>query len=125
MKQLVESIGRYLLAVTSPLIKHPEAAELRVASSPSGDLVRFRLILKQADVARVIGRNGMTASAIRSLAKAAGEKMGIKVVVHILSDEEVAQSAVSGDASATSPFTADTPAATTGTSTEVGASAIR
>lgn len=89
MKQLVESIGRYLLAVTTPLIKHPEAAELRIASSPAGDLVRFRLILKQSDVARVIGRNGMTASAIRSLAKAAGEKAGIKVVVHILSDEEV------------------------------------
>jgi predicted RNA-binding protein YlqC (UPF0109 family) len=30
----------------------------------------------------------MTASAIRSLAKAAGEKAGIKVVVHILSREE-------------------------------------
>ena len=90
MKQLVESIGRYLLAVTTPLIKHPEAAELRVASSPAGDLVRFRLILKQGDVARVIGRNGMTASAIRSMANPAGEKMGFKVIVHILSDEEVA-----------------------------------
>lgn len=93
MQQLVESIGKYLLTVVSPLIKHPEAAELRVANTAEGDMVRFRLLLEQPDVARVIGRNGMTASAIRSLAKAAGEKRGIKVVVHILSKEEAAAEA--------------------------------
>lgn len=90
MQQLTESIGKYLLAVVSPLIKEPHKAELRVARSAEGDIVRFRLILEQPDVARVIGRNGMTASAIRSLAKAAGEKRGIKVIVHILSHEEAA-----------------------------------
>ncbi len=90
MQELTESIGKYLLAVVSPLIRHPEKAELRVAKSPEGDLVRFRLVLEQPDVARVIGRNGMTASAIRSMAKAAGEKRGIKVIVHILSHEEAA-----------------------------------
>lgn len=88
MQQLIESIGKYLLAVVSPLIKSPETAELRVAQTEDGEGVRFRLLLEQGDVARVIGRNGMTASAIRSLAKAAGEKQGIKVVVHILSREE-------------------------------------
>lgn len=88
MQQLIESIGKYLLAAVSPLIRHPEAAELRVAQTEEGDGVRFRLLLDQGDVARVIGRNGMTASAIRSLAKAAGEKQGIKVVIHILSKEE-------------------------------------
>lgn len=93
MQQLVESIGKYLLAVVSPLIRNPQVAELRVANTAEGDMVRFRLLLEQADVARVIGRNGMTASAIRSLAKAAGEKRGIKVVVHILSKEEAAAEA--------------------------------
>ncbi|MCQ2364042.1 MAG: KH domain-containing protein [Akkermansia sp.] len=88
MQQLIESIGKYLLAVVSPLIEHPDTAELRVAQTEDGESVRFRLLLDQGDVARVIGRNGMTASAIRSLAKAAGEKQGIKVVVHILSREE-------------------------------------
>lgn len=88
MQQLIESIGKYLLAAVSPLIRHPEAAELRVAQTEDGEGVRFRLLLDPGDVARVIGRNGMTASAIRSLAKAAGEKHGVKVVVHILSREE-------------------------------------
>lgn len=66
-------------------------SQLRVAESPQGDAVRFRLILEKTDVARIIGRNGMTASAIRSLAKAAGEKHGIKVIVHMLSHEEAAE----------------------------------
>ena len=88
MQQLIESIGKYLLAAVSPLIRHPENAEMRVARGMEGNMVRFRLVLEQVDVARVIGRNGMTASAIRSLAKAAGEKYGVKVVVHILSREE-------------------------------------
>lgn len=91
MQQLVQNINQYLKTVVFPLIKHPEAAQLRVASSEAGDLVRFRLVLEQSDVARVIGRNGMTASAIRSMAKAAGEKAGIRVVVHILSQDEMQQ----------------------------------
>lgn len=88
MQPLIESIGKYLLAAVSPLIKSPETAELRVAQSEEGDTLRFRLLLDHGDVARVIGRNGMTASAIRALAKAAGEKHGVKVIVHILSREE-------------------------------------
>ena len=51
------------------------------------------MILEKSDVARLIGRNGMTASAIRSLAKAAGEKNGLKVIVHMLSHEEAAAEA--------------------------------
>ena len=95
MQQLIESIGKYLLAAITPLIRNPKAAELRVVASEAGDMLRFRLILEQADVARVIGRNGMTASAIRSPAKSAGEKCGVKVVVHILSRAEAEQSAFS------------------------------
>ena len=88
MQPLTESIGKYLLTVVAPLIQNPDSAELRVAQTEDGEGVRFRLLLDPGDVARVIGRNGMTASAIRSLAKAAGEKQGIKVVVHILSRDE-------------------------------------
>lgn len=93
MQQLIQNISQYLMTVVTPLIQHPEMAQLRVAHSESGDMVRFRLVLEQSDVARVIGRNGMTASAIRSLAKSAGEKSGIKVVVHILSHEELEEEA--------------------------------
>ncbi len=89
MQQLVETIGKYLLAVTSPLLKHPEKAQLRVAQAKDYNMVRFRLVVDPEDVPMLIGRNGMMASAIRSLAKAAGEKQGVRVVVRILSSDEV------------------------------------
>ncbi len=91
MHPAVEQIRQYLQLIALQFVQHPEQAELRVAESPQGDAVRFRLILEKTDVARIIGRNGMTASAIRSLAKAAGEKHGIKVGVQMLSDEEAAE----------------------------------
>ncbi len=95
MRTLVETIGKYLHTVTEPFLTNAGSAELRVARSNEGDLIRFRLILEQEDVARVIGRNGMTASAIRSLAKSVGERHGVRVVVHILSQEEAALDAAS------------------------------
>ena len=91
MHPAVEQIRQYLQLIALQFVQHPEQAELRVAESPQGDAVRFRLILEKTDVARIIGRNGMTASAIRSLAKAAGAKHGIKVIVHMLSHEEAAE----------------------------------
>jgi len=87
MHPAVEQIRQYLQLIALQFVQHPEQAELRVAESPQGDAVRFRLILEKTDVARI----GMTASAIRSLAKAAGEKHGIKVIVHMLSHEEAAE----------------------------------
>ena len=93
MHPAVEQIRQYLQLIALQFVQHPEQAELRVAESPQGNAVRFRLILEKTDVARIIGRNGMTASAIRSLAKAAGEKNGIKVIVHMLSHEEAAEQA--------------------------------
>lgn len=88
MNEAVDRIRQYLQLVAMQFVKNPQQAELRVAEAPEGKLVRFRLILEKGDVARIIGRNGMTASAIRSLAKAAGEKYGVKVIVHMLSHEE-------------------------------------
>ena len=84
MHPAVEQIRQYLQLIALQFVQHPEQAELRVAESPQGDAVRSR-------TTRPVGRNGMAASAIRSLAKAAGEKHGIKVIVHMLSHEEAAE----------------------------------
>lgn len=93
MSPAVAQIRQYLQLVAMQFVKNPQMAELRVAEVPDSNIVRFRLILEKSDVARLIGRNGMTASAIRSLAKAAGEKNGLKVIVHMLSHEEAAAEA--------------------------------
>lgn len=87
MNPSIEKIRQFLQFIALEFIQHPEQAELRMAELPGG-AIRFRLILEKSDVARIIGKNGMTASAIRSLAKAAGEKLGIKVILHIISHEE-------------------------------------
>lgn len=91
MQQITEAIRKYLLAVVCPLIKQPDKAQLRVVVNEEEQLLRFRLVLESGDIARIIGRNGMTASAIRSLAKSAGERAGVKVIVHILSRDELEQ----------------------------------
>lgn len=91
MQHLVEIIGKYLLTVTSPLLNTPEKAQLRVAYAKEQNLLRFRLVVEPEDISLLIGRNGMTASAIRSMAKAAGEKHGVRVVVRIISTDEVDQ----------------------------------
>ena len=77
-------------SVRDTLVRLREAGVLLAVGSSSKNTP---LILEKTDVARIIGRNGMTASAIRSLAKAAGEKNGIKVIVHMLSHEEAAEQA--------------------------------
>ncbi len=91
MQKLIETVGRYLFTVTRPLLKHPEQAELRVAQSTDHNMVRFRLVVSQEDIPLLIGHSGMTASAIRSLAKAAGEKQGKRVVVRMVSSDEVGE----------------------------------
>lgn len=93
MNVVIDQVRQYIQLIASQFVKNAESTELRIAEVPGANMVRFRLILDQADVARVIGRNGMTASAIRSLAKAVGEKHGVKVIVHMLTHEEAAQEA--------------------------------
>lgn len=90
MNPSIEKIRHFLQFIALQFIKNPDQAELRMAELPGG-AVRFRLILEKTDVARIIGKKGMTASAIRSLAKAAGEKLGLKVVLHMISHEEAAE----------------------------------
>lgn len=47
MHPVVEQIRQYLQLIALQFVQHPEQAELRVAESPQGDAVRFRLILEK------------------------------------------------------------------------------
>lgn len=90
MNPSIEKIRHFLQFIALQFINNPDQAELRMAELPGG-VIRFRLILEKNDVARIIGKKGMTASAIRSLTKAAAEKMGLKIVLHMISHEEAAE----------------------------------
>ncbi|MGL5020106.1 MAG: KH domain-containing protein, partial [Luteolibacter sp.] len=72
------------------LIDEPAQAQLKVAEVGPNRL-RFKLVLAKPDVAMLIGRNGFTASAVRSILKAAAEREGVQVSLQIHSQEEDAE----------------------------------
>ena len=89
MQPATERLRNFLQYVAVKLIDDPSQAQLKVAELAPKKL-RFKLVLAQADVAMLIGRNGFTASAIRSVLKAAAEKEGVQVSLQIHSHEEEA-----------------------------------
>lgn len=87
MQSTTEQIKNFLQFIALQFIKFPEEAQLRL-SEVEENHVRFRLILNQADVAMLIGRNGFTASAIRNTLKAAAQRDNITATLQIVSHEE-------------------------------------
>ncbi len=90
MDPVTERLRNFLQYVAIKLIDDPSQAQLKVAEL-GPKKVRFKLVLAQQDVAMLIGRNGFTASAIRSVLKAAAEKEGVQVNLQIHSHEEEAE----------------------------------
>jgi predicted RNA-binding protein YlqC (UPF0109 family) len=90
MREITEQLRSCLQYIALQFIEHPEEAQLRVAEIDS-DHLSFRLIVAQPDVAQLIGRNGFTAGAIRSVLNAAAERKGVNVTLQINSHEEEQQ----------------------------------
>lgn len=97
MQAVTERLRNFLQFVAIKLIDDPSRAQLKVAELGPKKL-RFKLVLAQADVAMLIGRNGFTASAIRSVLKAAAEREGVQVNLQIHSHEEEAEILARGEA---------------------------
>lgn len=77
-----EALREFLTYVVANLIDHPQQASIAIGHNANGVLV-FRVQLAQEDVKHVLGKNGMTASSIRSLLSAAAEKHGVRVNLKI------------------------------------------
>lgn len=90
MQAVTDRLRNFLQFVAVKLIDEPTKAQLKVAELGPKKL-RFKLILAREDVAMLIGRNGFTASAIRSVLKAAADKEGVQVSLQIHSHEEEAE----------------------------------
>ena len=97
MESVTQKLKAFLQFVAVGMIDDPSKATLKVAELGPNKL-RFKLVLTGSDVAMLIGRNGFTASAIRGVMKAAGEKEGVQVSLLIHSHEEEAQMVARGDA---------------------------
>jgi len=77
MKELVESIAR-------ALVDHPE--EVQVKSVQGAQVVVLELRVHPEDLGKVIGRQGRTAKAIRTLLGAGGMKVHKRFTLEILED---------------------------------------
>jgi predicted RNA-binding protein YlqC (UPF0109 family) len=77
MKELVEVIAK-------ALVEHPEGVEVRSTDSAQGTIVELRV--NPQDLGKVIGRQGRTAKAMRTLLSAAGTKAHKRFTLEILED---------------------------------------
>ena len=90
-----EALREFLMYVVANLIEHPKQASIAVGTTQGG-AVSFRIQLAPEDVRRVVGRNGFTISAIRSLVNVAAQKHGVKVVLRVDGVEEEDEQATGG-----------------------------
>jgi predicted RNA-binding protein YlqC (UPF0109 family) len=77
MKELVEAIAR-------TLVDHPE--EVQVKSVDGSQVVVLELRVHPDDLGKVIGRQGRTAKAIRTLLGASGMKLRKRFTLEIVED---------------------------------------
>ena len=74
MKELVETIAK-------ALVDAPDQVQVTQEENDKGILVTLRVA--EADIGKVIGKQGRVANAIRSGVKAAGIRKGVHVMVDI------------------------------------------
>lgn len=79
MKQLVEYLAR-------ALVDQPEAVELKV--TPAEGAVLYELKVAPGDVGKVIGRDGRTVNALRTVLQHAAQKKGEKARLEIVDDRK-------------------------------------
>jgi predicted RNA-binding protein YlqC (UPF0109 family) len=77
-----EALREFLMYVVANLIDHPGQASIAVGTNVNG-AVSYRLQLAPDDVKRVVGKNGFTISAIRSLMNVAARKHNVKVSLRV------------------------------------------
>jgi uncharacterized protein len=77
----LEALIRY---IASALVDRPEDVQVRTSESDGGEL--YELKVAQDDVGKVIGRDGRTVNALRTLVSAAAQKQGKRAKVEILDE---------------------------------------
>ena len=72
----------FLEFIIRRLVEFPD--EMMLTEVPNGKTVVFRLQLRQSDVGRIIGRNGQTIQAIRSLLNSSASRHGQRATLEIV-----------------------------------------
>lgn len=87
MQQLVGRLKGFLHFVTASLIDEADRAQIRIQEIEPG-VLRFKIVVTAGDLKTLLGRDGLTASSIRNLLKAAARAEGVHALLQILSHEE-------------------------------------
>ena len=75
------TLGNLLLVLARSLVDEPEKVE--VSGTETDSRVDLELSVADGDMGRVIGRQGRTIRAIRTVVKAASVKLGKRVTVEV------------------------------------------
>ncbi len=76
MKDLIESIAK-------ELVDKPDEVEVKVIASEHTSMIELKI--NKDDMGKIIGRNGKTAKAMRTILNAAGNKLKKRFVLEIIS----------------------------------------
>jgi len=76
----------FLEYVVKGLVQHPE--EVTITPVQRNGMTIYELRLNESDVGRIIGRQGMTINAIRTLLLAGSAKQGVRCAVEIVEDKQ-------------------------------------
>jgi len=77
MKELVRFI-------VTPIVENPEAIDITEIDSEKGKVIQLRVA--QSDLGRVIGKQGRTAKAIRTILLAASAKLDVRYGLDIIEE---------------------------------------
>jgi predicted RNA-binding protein YlqC (UPF0109 family) len=75
----------FLEYVVKGLVEHP--GEVSITPVDRGGMTVYELRLNPVDVGRIIGRQGVTINAIRSLLLAGSARQGLRCAVEIVEDQ--------------------------------------
>lgn len=75
MKDLVK-------VIVEPLVEKPEEIDIREVEGENGTVIELRV--NEADLGKVIGKQGRTAKAIRTILNAASVRKGKRVLLEII-----------------------------------------
>ena len=76
----------FLEYIVKGLVQHPE--EVTITPVQRNGMTIYELRLNEKDVGRIIGRQGMTINAIRTLLLAGSAKQGLRCALEIVEDKQ-------------------------------------
>lgn len=83
-------LDRILFNLVEPMTEHPEDLEVTQEQGGRKNEIILRVIADNSDVARLIGRKGMMASALRQVMSVASHKDNKRVVIKFVQREKQA-----------------------------------